>query len=63
MKKWLVNQFLPMWAKQTVLQDLKQANQEIVLLKQKNRELQACISGIRMALRYMRRKGEIHEDL
>ena len=46
MKKWLINNFLPMWAKETVLDDNKRMRKEIFDLRQENRELKAYIQGV-----------------
>ncbi len=51
MKKWLQNNFLPIWAKETLLWDKRQTEQENLALKQKIRELEAYIDGIQMGLR------------
>lgn len=46
MKKWLIERFLPMWAKETVLYDNRCLQQENKLLRQKNRELESYIRGL-----------------
>lgn len=51
MKNWLVNSFLPMWAKETVLQENRQLKQENGLLKQRVSELEAYALGLRTGLR------------
>ena len=51
MKKWLTKQFLPMWAKETVLRDNKILKEENDALRQKIRELENYIQGIHMGLR------------
>ena len=51
MKKWLIDGFLPMWAKQTVLADNRQLTKEIRQLRKKNRELKAYIEGLERGIR------------
>lgn len=46
MKNWLINRFLPMWAKETVLRDNRRLQAENNLLQQKNRELESYIRGM-----------------
>lgn len=51
MKKWLINNFLPMWAKETVLADnraLRKRNQQ---LEQEVAVLKAKIYGMETALK------------
>ena len=55
MKKWLQNNFLPMWAKETVLRDKRQLELENVRLQQKVRELEAYIQGVQAGLRVKNR--------
>lgn len=67
MKKWLLERFLPMWAKQTVMADYKAVAAENRALTIRNRELQAYIRGLESGLRADRqtqRKREVaHADL
>ncbi|MBQ3492236.1 MAG: hypothetical protein IJA74_06795 [Oscillospiraceae bacterium] len=51
MKKWLQNNFLPMWAKETLLRDKRQLELENTQLQQKVRELEAYIQGVQAGLR------------
>lgn len=51
MKKWLENNFLPIWAKETLLRDKRRLEQENLALKQKIYELQAYIDGMQAGLR------------
>ncbi len=55
MKKWLTKQFLPMWAKETVLRDNKLLKQENECLRQKIRELESYIQGVHMGLKGRRK--------
>mgnify|MGYP003292794661 CR=1 FL=1 len=51
MKKWLIEGFLPMWAKQTVLEDNRQLGRELRALRAENRELRAYIQGLEKGIR------------
>lgn len=46
MKKWFLERFLPMWAKETVMADNKQLYKENRRLRQENERLKAYISGV-----------------
>lgn len=58
MKKWLIDRFLPMWAKETVLRDNRLLRAENEILWQKNRELERYIQGIRLGMRHARGRRE-----
>lgn len=51
MKKWLVERFLPMWAKETVLRDNRRLQEENRRLTEKLRQQNAYISGLRTGWR------------
>jgi hypothetical protein len=51
MRKWLIEGFLPMWAKQTVLEDNRQLGWELRALRAENRELKAYIQGLEKGIR------------
>ena len=55
MKKWLIEEFLPMWAKQTVLADNRALVRKNRALRQENRVLKAHLQGIRAGLRGAKR--------
>ena len=55
MKKWLLNNFLPMWAKETVLWENRQLRKENRALQIKNDQLQAYIDGVQLGLRAVKR--------
>ena len=55
MKYWLQENFLPMWAKETVLRDNRNLKAENEALRQKVRELDNYIQGIHMGLRGRRK--------
>lgn len=54
MKKWLIDTFLPAWAKETVLADNKAMAQKIKSLQQQNKEMAAYIRGLEKGLRAVR---------
>ena len=58
MKKWLIDHFLPMWAKETVLRENRLLREENDFLWQQNRELERYIQGIRLGMRRARRRKE-----
>lgn len=47
MKTWLMERFLPMWAKQTLFGELSRLQSQNRSLRQHNRELKAYIKGLR----------------
>ena len=51
MKNYLVNKFLPMWAKETVLQENRQLRRENLALQQEVARLDAYARGLRTGLR------------
>ena len=51
MKKWLTDHFLPMWAKQTVLQENKELKRQNDRLQQEIDRLDAYIAGLHKGLR------------
>ena len=51
MKKWLIEEFLPMWAKETVLSDNRQLRQKNEQLQQKVHQLEAYIRGLESGMR------------
>ena len=55
MKKWLIERFLPMWAKETVLSDNRRLIDENLRLRQRNKELQAYIDGVHAGIRTAKR--------
>ena len=55
MKKWLIEKWLPMWAKETVLSDNRQLQQENEMLRQKVRQLEAYIRGLESGMRVNKR--------
>jgi len=58
MKKFLMEEFLPMWAKETVLSDNRALRRENRRLRRKNRTLQAYIRGMRAGVRLRREEKE-----
>lgn len=55
MKKWLIDTFLPMWARQTVLADNRVLTRQIKDLRRENAEQAAYIRGLETGLRAGRR--------
>lgn len=58
MKNWLVEHFLPMWAKETVLRDNRALRRDIRQLRRENECLKAYIRGLEKGGRSARRLGE-----
>ena len=56
MKRWFLERFLPMWAKQTVLSDNRRLRQENRKLTEEIRRLESYISGLRAGIRSAARK-------
>lgn len=56
MKKWFLDRFLPMWAKETVLSDNRRLRRRIRELSRENECLRSYIRGVHTGLR--RRRGE-----
>ena len=57
MKNWLVNKFLPMWAKETVLRENRALRQENLALQQEVSRLEAYAQGLRTGLRAVGRSN------
>jgi hypothetical protein len=57
MKKWLTQQFLPMWAKQTVLAENRELRDKIAQLQEENRVLKAYIRGLLAGARAVKRNA------
>ena len=57
MKKWLLDRFLPMWAKETVLADNRALVRKNRALQQEIRELSAYVRGLELGLRRCPRGG------
>lgn len=55
MKKWFLERFLPMWAKETVFADNRQLRRENRQLNQKVQMLESYIEGIQTGLRAARK--------
>lgn len=51
MKKWFLEHFLPMWAKQTVLRDNRELYRHNHKLRQQLRELESYCRGLEKGLR------------
>lgn len=57
MKKWLLERFLPMWAKETVLKENRRLQLELHRLQEENARLQAYIRGLREGVRVGKRRS------
>lgn len=55
LKNWFFNRFLPMWAKESVLKDLRKTQDENEELRNKIAELEAYIHGLHAGMKSMRR--------
>ena len=55
LKKWLVERFLPMWAKETILEDNKKLLDEIAKLRRQLDKKDAYIEGLEAGMRAQRR--------
>ena len=55
MRKWLTENFLPLWAKESVLRDNRNLRAENEMLRQKVKELETYIQGIHLGLRGRRK--------
>ena len=51
MKKWLMDQFLPMWAKETVLADNRRLKRELRCAKQELDGMKMYIKGLEAGIR------------
>ena len=51
MKKWLVERFLPMWAKESVLRDNRQLTQQVQQLEVSLENAKAYIRGLEAGIR------------
>ena len=54
-KDWLINTFLPVWAKQSILAENAQLKAENAKLRAKLRELEAYTNGLETGIRAQRR--------
>lgn len=54
-RSWLINQFLPAWAKESVYEENKRLQAEIIRLKAAIAERDAYISGLERGIRSQRR--------
>lgn len=59
MKNWLLDRFLPMWAKQTVLRENRELKRQNEKLQQEIDRLDAYIAGLHRGLRSTRNTGGV----
>ena len=55
MKKWLVENFLPMWAKETVLEENRQLKRQLKKQEVEVKAMRAYLDGLEMGLRAAKR--------
>lgn len=55
LKKWLIGEFLPVWAKRTLLEDNARLEAEVAELEKKLAEQYAYIDGLEAGIRAQRR--------
>ena len=55
MRKWLIDRFLPLWAKETVLAENRHLRQENRRLQDKLQQQEAYIQGVQAGLRAVKR--------
>lgn len=55
MKKWFLERFLPMWAKETVLSDNRSLKRQNRKLRQENEQLLSYIRGLETGIRAVKR--------
>lgn len=55
LKRWLINRFLPAWAKETLLKEYEKLLRENMALKAKIKEQDAYIDGLESGIRNQRR--------
>lgn len=54
-KEWFLNRFLPMWAKETVLEDNRRLQQEVAQLRNELEQKTAYINGMTAGMKSLRR--------
>ena len=54
-KEWFLNHFLPMWAKETVLEDNKRLQNEVEALREELDRKNAYINGMMTGVKSLRR--------
>lgn len=55
MKKWLIDAFLPMWAKETVLAENRHLKRQLRGKEQELEKMRVYIHGLEMGMRAMKR--------
>ena len=55
LKKWLIDTFLPAWAKVELLEELRKKDKLIHELEDENEQLRAYIDGLQWGVRSQRR--------
>lgn len=55
MKKWLIDSFLPMWAKETVLAENRQLKRQLRQAQLENDKMKMYIQGLEVGFRAVKR--------
>ena len=53
-KNWIINRFLPVWAKESLLQEREALYRKIKSLEQENGRLKAYVKGLEFGIRHKR---------
>lgn len=54
-RKWLANQFLPTWARESLYREIQKLEKENRVLQEKNRLLNAYVDGMEAAMKAQKR--------
>lgn len=54
-KEWFLNRFLPMWAKETVLEDNRRLQNEVAILREELERKNAYMNGMMAGVKSLRR--------
>ena len=58
-KKWFLERFLPMWAKETVFKDNRRLLLQLRQAQQENERLRAYIKGLRQGVRIAKENSKL----
>lgn len=62
-RKWLLERFLPAWAKESIYKENAQLRAKVASLEAEKRELEAYIDGVGDTLRVLRRGIHINNTI
>lgn len=54
-RNWLIDRFLPMWAKETVLAENRDLHRKVLQLKHRSEVLEAYVKGLTVGMRSRQR--------